>query len=147
LEDPFDSILGTVGPAPVKQVLIVEDEPLIGMNLKDCLEHAGAHAVWVQSDRAAYIALNGSKRPFDVAILDIDLGRGTTGFDIARHARKLYPEIGVIFSSGSPPDWINAFGVDGALFVPKPCTPAALLSAVGLASVGDNIRNVIQAAE
>jgi DNA-binding response OmpR family regulator len=112
------------------RILIVEDEPLIGLSLKDCLERAGHDVVWVQSDRAAYTALRGHGRAFDILILDIDLGVGTTGFDIARTARTIFPNVGVIFSSGSPPDWLRSFGVDKAMFVPKPCTETGLLTAV-----------------
>lgn len=122
------------------RVLIVEDEPLIGLGLKDCLERAGHQVVWVQSDRAAYTALKGKGRPFDILILDIDLGVGTTGFDVARTARAIYPDVGVIFSSGSPPDWLENFGVEKARFLPKPCTELGLLTAV--TSVG---RELIQA--
>ena len=112
------------------RVLIVEDEPLIGLGLKDCLERAEHEVIWVQSDRAAYTALKGNGRPFDMLILDIDLGVGTTGFDIARTARAIYPDVGVIFSSGSPPDWLQSFGVEKAVFLPKPCTETGLLTAV-----------------
>jgi DNA-binding response OmpR family regulator len=102
------------------RVLIVEDEPLIGLHLKDCFERAGIDTVWVQSGRG---------RPFDAAILDVDLGRGTTGFDVARHARSLTPEIGIVICSGSPPDWVHSFGVPDAIVLPKPCTEAGLLEA------------------
>jgi DNA-binding response OmpR family regulator len=116
---------------PVRRALIVEDEALIGMSMKECLERAGIQTVWVQTDKAAHIALNGQGDGFDALILDIDLGAGTTGFDIARYARKRFPEIGIVFSSGSPPDWLGAFGVEGALFLPKPSTEKGLLAALG----------------
>lgn len=112
------------------KVLIVEDQPLVAMHLRQALADAGAQVVWVQSDRAAYIALEGRGRHFDVLVLDVDLGEGTSGFDIARFARQRDPEVGVIFSSGSPPDWLNRFGVTDALFVPKPCTAEAMIAAV-----------------
>jgi DNA-binding response OmpR family regulator len=118
-------------PQPCR-VLIVEDEPLIGLSLKDCLDRAGHDVIWVESDRAAYTALKGQGRAFDILILDIDLGVGTTGFDIARTARRIFPDVGVIFSSGSPPDWLRSFGVDKAMFVPKPCTEMGLLTAVNV---------------
>jgi CheY-like chemotaxis protein len=92
-----------------KRVLIVEDQSLVGLALKESLQDAGADVVWVQSDRAAYTALQGNGLQFAVLILDVDLGHGTTGFDIARFARQRDPDVGVIFSSGSPPDWINTF--------------------------------------
>lgn len=129
LEAGVSGQVSAAGPAPARRVLIVEDEPLIGMLLKDCLESRGSQVVWVQTDRAAYIALNGSAPAFDTLILDIDLGEGTTGFDVARYARSRFPDIGVIYSSGSPPDWLSTYGVERALYLPKPCNEARLLGA------------------
>lgn len=133
----FEQQRSLSGPVPghfprQTRILIVEDERLIGMFLKDSLEEAGAHVVWAETDAAAYRALDTADRPFDVLVLDIDLGHGTTGFDIARHARVQAPDVGIIFSSGSPPDWLQAFGVPDALFVPKPCTEAAMLATITL---------------
>jgi DNA-binding response OmpR family regulator len=133
LEDRAQSMQANAPASPNgKRVLIVEDQPLVGLALKESLQDAGANVVWVRSDRAAYTALQGNGLPFDVLILDVDLGHGTTGFDIARFARQRDPDVGVIFSSGSPPDWINTFGVPGAMFVPKPCSADAMSSAVTL---------------
>lgn len=115
-----------------RRILVVEDEPLIGLSLKQSLLDWGAEVVWVQTDKAAYVALKDQVSPFDTLILDIDLGAGTTGFDIARFARRSNPRVGIIFSSGSPPDWMHSFGVAGAMFVQKPCTDAAMLTAVAL---------------
>ena len=84
--------------------------------------------LWVKSDQAAYIVLDARERRFDLLVLDVDLGRGTTGFDVARYARRLNQKVGIIFSSGSPPDWLDSFGVEGAMFVPKPCTEASMLA-------------------
>lgn len=110
--------------------LIVEDEPLIGLSLKDSLERAGCEVVWVQTDRAAYVALGGHGRPFDTLLLDVDLGAGTTGFDVARFARSRFPDIAIVFSSGSPSEWLDSFGVQGAVYLPKPCTEAGLIEAM-----------------
>lgn len=123
-------------PGQARQILIVEDEPLIGLGLKDCFERSGARVLWVKSDQAAYIALDARERTFDLLVLDVDLGRGTTGFDVARYARKLNETVGIIFSSGSPPDWLDTFGVEGAMFVPKPCTEASMLAAAEIVCSG-----------
>lgn len=118
--------------ATTGRTLIVEDEPLIGMSLKDLLERSGGAPVWVETDQAAYAALD--TVDFDTLILDIDLGAGTTGFDVARYARRLHPQIAIVFSSGTPADWLGQFGVEGAVFVSKPCTEAGILAALGRAA-------------
>lgn len=114
------------------RVLIVEDNLAIGRGLKAALEEAGAWVVWAQTDQAAYTVLEAGLDVFDILLLDVDLGVGTTGFDIARFARGRRPDIGIIFSSGSPPDWLSSFGVPNALFVPKPTTQNDLLAAIAL---------------
>ena len=120
----------------VRHILIVEDEPLIGMALKNCFERGGARVQWVKSDTAAQHALDTGDRPFDLLVLDVDLGPGSTGFDVARYARRLNEDVGIIFSSGSPPDWLDILGVAGAMFVPKPCTEAAMLTAAEIVCSG-----------
>ena len=115
-----------------RHILIVEDERLIGLALKDSFERSGAHVLWVSTDQAAYIALDAHAGAFDLLVLDVDLGHGTTGFDVARYARRLNQDVGVIISSGSPPDWVGTCGVSGAMFVPKPCTESAMLAAADM---------------
>jgi DNA-binding response OmpR family regulator len=56
--------------------LIVEDEPLIAMDLKFAFEDAGAGAVTAATCEQAVGALG--KHEFDGAILDVNLGRGET---------------------------------------------------------------------
>lgn len=117
-------------PLAGRRILIVEDEALIGMAMLQSVQDAGGDALWVQTDRAAYAALRGIGRSFDTIILDINLGEGTTGFDVARHARTVAPGVRIIFSSGSPASWVDDFGVPDALFLAKPCTEAGLLVAL-----------------
>ena len=88
------------------------------------------------TDRAAYAALDEQHFPFDILLLDVDLGEGTTGFDIARYGRGKNPHVGIIISSGSPPESLGSFSVEGAVFVPKPCNEATLLSALDDAASG-----------
>lgn len=114
------------------RVLVVEDNYLIGRSLKTVLEDAGAVVTWTQRDDEAYAALDVGIDLFDVLLLDVDLGVGTTGFDIARYARRRRTDIGIIFSSGSPPDWVSSFGVENALFVPKPANQNGLIAAVAI---------------
>lgn len=128
--------MGVVGNRLDCRILIVEDNVVVGQSLKAVLEDAGAWVQWVQSDQAAYAAIEAGLDALDVLILDVDLGVGTTGFDIARHARRRRAEIGIIFSSGSPPDWVSAFGVENALFVPKPASESDLLTAIALVAKG-----------
>lgn len=110
------------------RILLVEDEPLIGMLIEVCLDEQGAEVLWAQTDRQAYEILEASAR-LDLLITDINLREGTTGFDVSRFARRLNGELPVIYLSGDTPGSIEMFGVEGAEFLMKPVTEAKLLAA------------------
>jgi CheY-like chemotaxis protein len=102
------------------RVLVVEDDPAICRLIGDYLEGTGRSSVCVQSDAAAYAALP-TLPTFRAIILDINLGQGTTGFDIARFARAVVPEIAVIYISGDSSEAsFRTFGVPDSSYLPKP---------------------------
>ena len=70
-------------------------------------------------------------------ITDIKLGADTTGWDVARHARELKPDMPVVYMTGSEAhDWAS-LGVPNSVLVPKPFAPAQVLTAVSqLLNVG-----------
>jgi DNA-binding response OmpR family regulator len=119
------------------RVLVVEDEPEICDLLADMLEDDGYRAVCVRSDRAAYEALQ-HQSGFACMIVDVNLGSGTTGYDVARFARRSDPELAVIYVSGQiSRASVEANGVPGGLFLEKPFTPGDLLARLRKL-VGDN---------
>ena len=81
------------------RVLIVEDEALIAMVLADSLEDAGHEVVGPAATMAEALALCDRAPPPDLAVLDINLGDGSNGVDMAR---ALVERWGVpsIFASG-----------------------------------------------
>lgn len=79
-----------------KSVLIVEDDPLTLMSLAAAVEKSGVPLVGktTKAGEATDIArANGS----DVALLDLHLGLGPTGLDVAYALRKQNPQIGIVF--------------------------------------------------
>lgn len=118
-------------------VLVVEDNPRVCELISDILDAAGFQAHCVQSDRAAYDRLR-RRAPYACMVVDVNLGSGTTGYDVARFARDIDPGLPVIYVSGQiSPQSMQANGVAGALFVEKPFTPAQLIEAIRTL-VGDN---------
>lgn len=77
------------------RVLIVEDDGFTRMLLRGQLEQLG-HIVVADTGTAAD-ALDAARehRP-DLALLDLDLGRGPTGIDLAHALRDLLPAIGIV---------------------------------------------------
>lgn len=111
----------------VANILVVEDEPLTCMAVADLLQTAGFDTVSAPNDAAAYSALQDDAIEFDALVIDVNLGEGTTGFDVARFARRLRPDVPVIYLSGGSPDWVTAFGVTDSEFLGKPFKDAELL--------------------
>ena len=85
------------------RVLVVEDDDFTRTMLAGALAHAGMTVVGaVPGARTAMDALLGSD--VDCAVLDLDLGPGPTGIDLAHGLRQRRPEIGiVILTSFSDP--------------------------------------------
>lgn len=120
-----------------RAVLVVEDEAPICDMLSDMLEDAGYEVRCTQSDSAARQALR-HRGVYACLIVDVNLGRGTTGYDVARHARLADPGVPVIYVSGqTSQESFAANSVRGSLFVEKPFTRDTLLASVEML-VGQN---------
>jgi CheY-like chemotaxis protein len=112
------------------RVLVVDDDHAICDVIADLLEEIGLTVVCAHSDRTAYDLISALPN-FAALIVDVHLGQGTTGFDVARFARRMIPALPVIYVSGqSSGDSFRAFGVPDSLFMAKPFDPETLVEAV-----------------
>lgn len=112
--------------SPAPRVLVVEDEHAICDLIADMLEGDGIEVQCAQSDREAYLAL-GAGHGFAALLMDINLGQGTTGFDVARFARQIDNEVPMVFFSGQASEAsFKAFGVPNSSFLAKPFTASEL---------------------
>lgn len=108
------------------QILVVDDDGEICELMREGLGDRGYDAVCVAADHEAYSALGGAD-DFAALIVDVHLGAGTTGYDVARFARRARPGIPVLYISGkSPLASFETFGVTGSMFLAKPFAPGAL---------------------
>jgi two-component system cell cycle response regulator CpdR len=82
-------------------VLVVEDEPVIRMILKDYLQGEGYHVLVAEDGEQAFKIL-ASKPHLDLIVTDFRLPGGISGVQIAEPAVKLRPDLKVIFISGYP---------------------------------------------
>jgi CheY-like chemotaxis protein len=115
---------------PARRVLVVEDDHAICDLIDELLQTMSLETVCVASDRDAYDALS-TEPPFAALLVDVNLGAGTTGFDVARFARQSTPDLPVIYVSGqASTDSFRAFGVPDSAFVAKPFTAEELLETV-----------------
>ncbi|MFW8642487.1 response regulator [Rhizobium beringeri] len=100
-----------------KAVLIVEDEAFIRFVAVDVLEDDG----YVVYEAGSVLEAVGilSSRQINVLFTDVDMPGGLTGVDLAKLVAGVYPDIGILITSGR-----YHVGADvlpaGARFLPKP---------------------------
>jgi CheY-like chemotaxis protein len=111
-------------------ILLAEDEPLIGLSIRESLEEGGYSVHVAASGREAIAALEGGEDDFAGLITDIRLGGGPDGWALARRARELKPEIPVVYISGDSAHEHRARGVPDSLMVQKPFAMAQVVTAI-----------------
>ena len=109
------------------RIPIVEDDQALCGLLADALGDEGLEVACAHDDKTAYTVIP-TLPTFRALVVDLDLGVGTTGFDVARFGRRVIPNVLVIYMSGATSNTsLEAFGVPGGHFLQKPFTPHELL--------------------
>jgi CheY-like chemotaxis protein len=103
-------------------VLLVEDEALICDVVAEALVEQGfeVRAVSNAGDALSQL-LSGS--PIDILFTDVNLPGGMDGAELAQHARKLRPDLPVMYTSGRRATIEQLDPVIGSMFLPKPYNP------------------------
>lgn len=112
------------------RILVVEDEVLILHLIESGLEDGGFKAMLATSADQAFKILDAQSPPFCAVITDVNLGRGKSGWDVARHARELAPDVAIIYVSGHGADEWASHGLPKSVMITKPFAIAQLLTAV-----------------
>ncbi|MFN4011588.1 MAG: response regulator [Pannonibacter sp.] len=111
-------------------VLLIEDEPLILIDVETALEEAGFDVVTAANAAQAYKKFDASADTIRAVVKDIKLGRGASGWDIGRHVREAVPTMPVVYMSGdSSGDW-TAQGVPNSIMIAKPFAFPQLITAI-----------------
>lgn len=111
-------------------ILFVDDEPLIFETVRDALEEGGFAVRPEHTAEGAITALDQCAKKLSGLVTDVNLGSEITGWDIARRARELRPDLPIVYTSGySSADW-NVLGVPHSALVPKPYAPAQIVTAI-----------------
>jgi CheY-like chemotaxis protein len=111
------------------RVLLIEDDVSINMSIREFLEESGFRVESAYCGGAAFEALDRG-RYLSALVTDVELGPGPDGFDVARHARLIYPALPVVFVSGTAGARHAEEGVLGSQFVPKPLHPSHVVEAL-----------------
>ncbi len=121
-EDPRPAPVSASRPQPSGEVLVVDDEPMIGFTLVRLLIHLGHRALPLTSPAEALSLLERDPARFCMVVTDMSMP-SMTGADFARAIHAIRPDLRVVLSSGTD------FVMTGTPFddvLPKPYTLVAL---------------------
>ncbi|MFW2829672.1 response regulator [Sphingomonas sp. ID0503] len=111
-------------------ILLVEDEVMLASVMQASLEDGGFSVAWLGDGESAIRALEDSIDSISALLTDIRLPDEITGWDIARRARALRPDLPVIYMSGDSASAWTAHGVPRSIMLQKPFASAQLVTAI-----------------
>ncbi len=111
-------------------VLIAEDQEDIRNILQVSFEDGGFAVELASTAQEAIAVLDARAEEIRALVTDIKLGADVTGWEVARHARELKPDLPVVYMTGSEGHEWSSAGVPNSILVPKPFAPAQVLTAV-----------------
>jgi CheY-like chemotaxis protein len=114
-------------------VLVVEDEQLLRELVEPALADAGYSVLLAHngSEALKYLEERESEEaPLRALVTDVQLGPGPSGWEIAKRARELHPEIPVVYVTGAAAAEWPSKGVPNSLIIQKPFAPAQVVTAV-----------------
>jgi len=121
-------------------VLIAEDQEDIRNILQASFEDGGFAVELASTAKDAIAVLDARAQEVRALVTDIKLGADVTGWEVARHARELKPDLAVVYMTGSEGQEWSSLGVPNSILVPKPFAPAQVLTAVSqLLNVADTL--------
>lgn len=115
---------GKLRASAAADVLIIEDEPVIAMDLQMLVQRCGHRVVGVAASEAQAIRLAAETRP-GLILADVNLGRGGDGINAVRSILESV-DIPVIFVTAYPERLLTAEGMEPAFIMSKPFDPLTL---------------------
>lgn len=113
------------------EVLIIEDEPVIAMDIKTIVENLGHTVTGVARTHRQAVQLAKQKRP-GVILADIHLADGSSGIDAVNQILTTF-EVPVIFITAFPERLLTGQRPEPAFLITKPFTPEMVKAVVSQA--------------
>jgi len=112
-------------------IFVVEDDKQIKDLLEDALKEGGFAVASAVEGADAIRMLEVEGADYRVLVTDVHLPPGQlTGWDVAKRARELNPEIPVVYMTGAGGDDWASNGVPNSVLVLKPFATAQIVTAV-----------------
>jgi hypothetical protein len=121
----------------VADVLIIEDDPVIALDLQQLVEGCGHRVTGIASSEAEAIRL-AAERHTGLILADINLGRGGNGIAAVRRILENV-EVPVIFVTAYPEKLLTAEGMEPAFVISKAFDPMTLAVATYQATTAGRV--------
>jgi CheY-like chemotaxis protein len=115
----------------VSTVLIIEDEPIIAIDLENLVSELGHEVVGTAATRDQAVKLALSKRP-GLILADINLGEGGSGMDAVSEILNSF-DVPVIFVTAYPEKLLTGERPEPTYLIAKPFLPETVQATVGQA--------------
>jgi CheY-like chemotaxis protein len=121
----------TIDSQLASKVLIIEDEPIIAMDLENLVSELGHKVVAIASSRDEAVAKAHAERP-GLVLADINLGEGGSGIDAVNEILASF-NIPVIFITAYPEKLLTGERPEPTYLIAKPFLPETVQATVGQA--------------
>src|ERR1700709_849700 len=121
----------TIDTQRASRVLIIEDEPIIAMDLENLVTELGHKVVATAATRDEAVAKAKSERP-GLVLADINLGEGGSGIDAVNEILSSF-NIPVIFITAYPEKLLTGERPEPTYLIAKPFLPETVQATVGQA--------------
>ncbi|NKC33047.1 PhyR family response regulator anti-anti-sigma factor [Falsiroseomonas selenitidurans] len=108
----------------VARVLIIEDEPIIALDLQQLVEAAGHEVVGIAASEDEAVAIAGAERP-SLVLADVNLGAGGDGTSAVARILQ-HHSAPVIFVTAYPERLLTGRDLEPAFIITKPFEPTTL---------------------
>ena len=141
-DDHVGSLLASADAALRRQlaarILIIEDEPVIGLDLTRLAREIGHEVVGVAATRSEAVAMAQSTRP-GLVLADVRLADGSSGLDAAADILRSF-DIPVIFITAFPEHLLTGDRPEPAFLITKPFREDTVKALIGQALFFHRVR-------
>jgi DNA-binding response OmpR family regulator len=111
-------------------ILVIEDDVQLQTTLEAALEDEGLQPAIAATGEEAVTLLRSDLSDYRALVVDIKLLGRIDGWEVARAARRVNPNVPVIYITGMAAERWEAQGVPESVLLRKPFAPAELVTVV-----------------
>ena len=131
-----------------KRILIIEDEGIIAEGLKLNLQKLGYEVAGIALNKNEFLEFASSDQEFDLALVDIMLGKRPEGFEVAKYLREQMGKPFIFATSYSDKDTLQkAKFLHPSGYMVKPFQKKDLLAAIEMVSLDEELSEEIKPTE